>query len=125
MRILGFCKQWRKFINLEFTTFRYPRKDSDKGRDWHVGERVQIVLHPRSKEREVLGTAEIIGKEIRNIDPAILLVIPCVTNDEAVADGFTDWADMRAWFRETYGKIASPVMNKLTLIWIQKTDAQP
>lgn len=38
MRILGFSKKWDKLNNGKFTTFRYPRKDSLVGRDWHDGE---------------------------------------------------------------------------------------
>lgn len=124
MRILGFTKHWLKLDNPEFTTFRYPRADSAKGRDWHIGETVQIVLHPRSKGREILGTAEIIKKEERNIELNAVpnLGIRAITNAEAVADGFDNAFAMYGWVEKTYGKDCKPIINKFTLRWIQKTE---
>jgi len=114
MRILGFSKHWVKLEEKEFTTFRFARKD----RDWEVGEQVQIVFKPRSKDREVLGVAMIIGKNRRLIPSAIsymaLNVLP-VTDAEAIADGFESVAGMREWLQGTHGKERALLMNKLTL----------
>jgi len=103
MRILGFSKKWPKLQNNTFTTFRFKRKD----RDWEVGEVVQIVYKPRSKNREVLGVAEIVTKEVR---------LGAKDDEEARADGFQDCRDMEAWMTKTYGvaKTWQP-MHKLML----------
>jgi len=58
VRILGFSKKWTKLNQDEFTTFRLPRKD----KDWQLEEVVQVVFHPRHKDREVLSIAQIIEK---------------------------------------------------------------
>ncbi len=115
MRVLGFSQKWPKLKWDEFTTFRFSRKDSDKGRDWKVGEVVQIVYHPRSKDREMLGVAEIIRKEPRTL-LAGTFYFP--SDDEAIADGFDDVIDMAYWFHKQYGdRIYKEPMNKLTLRW--------
>jgi len=108
LRILGFSKKWGKLNDIEFTTFRFPRKD----RDWQVGEVVQIVYKPRSKEREVLGIAEIIAKENELLEH--------VTQREAIADGFMGWIDMLNWLLKSYplAKLQEYPMNKLTLRWL-------
>ena len=100
MRVLGFSKKWDKLSGIEFTTFRFPRKD----RDWSVGEEVQIVFKPRSKEREQLGTARIISKEFRY--PL------AITEEEAIKDGFNNALEMWVWLKKP--KNDTP-MNKLTL----------
>ena len=66
MRILGFSRKWDKLKNDTFTTFRFERRDAD----WTVGEVVQVVYKPRTKGREILGVATIIGKDIRLIPSA-------------------------------------------------------
>ena len=108
MRVLGFSKHWQKLSNSEFTTFRFPRKD----KDWQVGEVVQVVFKPRSKEREVLGMATIAEK-----CPKLLHT---VTEKEAREDGFEEWIDMFNWLRTHYPikKLQEEAMNKLTLKWI-------
>lgn len=114
MRILGFSKKWAKLQRDEFTTFRFTRRD----RDWEVGEIVQVVYKPRSKEREILGVALIITKELRNVAPdwgqGELLVI---TNEEAIMDGFANWGEMFDWLGKAHGlhRLATEPMNKLTL----------
>ena len=110
MRILGFSVMWNKLESLEFTTFRLPRKDID----WHIGERVQVVYHPRSKDRKPLFLADIINVEPRSFDPAIA---PVITYNEALADGFPNGTiGMRAWFEKSHGHFnASTIFNKLTL----------
>jgi len=108
MRIIGFSQKWDKLTRNTFTTFRFPRKD----KDWFEGERVKVVLQPRSKHRETLGEALIISK--------IPTRIPDITLDEAQADGFQDASLMTAWLIKAYGhaKItSSTIMNKLTLKW--------
>src|SRR3990167_7006726 len=82
MKILGVNERWPKLKQEVFTTFRFG--------DWFkVGERVQVVLHPRSKRREVLCIADIIGKEPRWMRWWLRFVsdsfpgVLCVSNDEA------------------------------------------
>jgi len=119
MRILGFSKKWPKLQQESFTTFRYPRKDSDKGRDWHETEIVKIVYHPR-QEGEVLGIAQIISK--------IPTEIGGITDSEAVADGFPDgWREMANWLAQAHKgqqDLGQPI-NKLTLKWIEGDFAHP
>jgi hypothetical protein len=110
MRVLGFSKKWDKLNDKTFTTFRFPRKD----RDWSVGEQVQIVFHPRGKDREIIGCAEIIEKLSCLFRPTIGYYMP--TDEDARADGFKDYPAMAEWFEQTYGDIIySKPINRLTL----------
>lgn len=122
MRILGFSKKWDKLRQPEFTTFRFLRRD----KDWQVGEQVQIVFKPRSKEREVLGVAEIIKKEPRSLD----IVEPSIemrdytelSEEEAIEDGFEDTTEMLNWMCKVYNdRIWDEPMNKLTLRWLSRS----
>ncbi len=127
MRILGFQKHWDKLGQPRFTTFRFSRRD----KDWEIGETVQIVIKPRSKNREYLSVAEIINKEPRCMARCgSKLVEPKVTNAEANDDGFPDGFDsfgntksgyffMWEWLFDTYGgrRLLDEPMNKLTLKW--------
>lgn len=122
MRILGFSKKWAK-LHLElpveqrppFTIFRFPRKDAPKGRDWHLQEQVQIVYHPRSKERVVLGIAEFTEQKESGFTPES---IP-PSDQEAVADGFRSSIDMTNWMYSQYkSRIYWQLMYKWTLKWI-------
>lgn len=115
MRILGVSQEWPKLRQQAFTTFRYPRADTD----WQIGERVQIVLHPRSKDRKVLGMVEIVSKEERELEPGYISV-PLVTDEEAIEDGFTDREDMVRWMGKLYGLDYISLLNKLTLRWMEK-----
>lgn len=109
MREIGFGQMWPKLQQVEFTTFRFCRKD----RDWAVGEVVRVVFKPRSKQRKVLGTAEIVSKEPRFPPP--------VSEDEAIQDGFLGRGDMAYWIFKTHGdRLLSEPMNKLTLRWIER-----
>ena len=107
MRILGFSKKWGKLKRDEFTTFRYPRKDADKGREWHKDEIVKVVYHPRH-EGEVLGVAQIISIEPKEWYE--------VTEWEARADGFDDSVEMWQYLKRP---VANEEFNKLTLKWIE------
>ncbi|KKN74755.1 hypothetical protein LCGC14_0387970 [marine sediment metagenome] len=104
MRILGFSKKWPKLNDIEFTTFRFTRKD----RDWLAGENVQIVYKPRSKEREILGVARIKEKEF--------LKVWDITEYEAVVDGFNNALEMWQWLGKPKGYKR---INKLTLRWLK------
>jgi len=116
LRILGFEKHWEKLARHSYTTFRFPRKD----KDWYVGERVKIVVNPRSKRRRELGVAEIKDKTKRWLGRSSSKC-PCPTEDEAVEDGFKDAEEMRRWMREHYGgRVEQEPMNKLSLSWIEK-----
>lgn len=122
MRIFGFTKKWDKLSLSEFTTFRYPRGDSD----WYINEQVKVVFQPRRKGGgEVLGIAEIIKKELREFDEEYLEMAKddttlLVTDTEAIVDGFKDRQDMVQWLEKTYGRLDwIPRMHKLTLRWIR------
>jgi hypothetical protein len=113
MRIMSFSKKWDKLQQPEFTTFRFPRKD----RDWEVGETIQVYYKNRTPQREKLGEAEIINKELRKIATAHAQYRP--TEQEAIADGFTTLFEMNRYFGRTYGeRIFEEPINKLTLKWI-------
>lgn len=125
MRILGFSEKWVKLGQPVFTTFRFARKD----KDWQVGEVVQVVYKPRSKQRQVLGVAEIISKDRRWVlnaeDDDLKLyadyfAVKAVTEDEAIEDGFKDRADMVKWIGRAHRlrNLLEP-MNKLTLRWVK------
>lgn len=117
MRILGFSRKWPKLDRDEFTTFRFTRRD----RDWEFGEVVQIVYKPRSKEREILGIAEILKKEERWIFSGRKpWGAKMLNSKEAKADGFKNYFDMAEWLSRTHGqqRLVIEPMNKLTLRWI-------
>jgi hypothetical protein len=117
MRIISFSKKWDKLNQPEFTTFRFPRKDSDKGRDWHLGEIVQIYYHNRCPDREYLGTAEIMRK---------FTMLVCDIDDElAVADGFPGGcAEMVEWLESSHKQRLEMItqINKLTLRWVSRVN---
>jgi len=123
MRILGFSKKWDKLSQPEFTTFRFPRRD----KDWLINEIVQIVFKPRSKGREILGVAEILGREPRAMAWHGDKTSCCrVTNLEAMEDGFSGTDEKAAYFNmweflwDYYGgeRLLNEPMNKLTLKWV-------
>jgi len=105
MRIMGFSKKWDKLTNPEFTTFRFPRKD----RDWAENEVVQIVYKPRSKDREILGIAQVMRKETRQLAD--------ITHEEAVEDGFINLHQMFEFLSKNSNKWLQPI-NKLILRWL-------
>ena len=113
MRIISFSKKWDKLKQTVFTTFRFPRADADKGRDWHEGETVQVYYKSRTPERMKYGEAVIVKVEKRFLGN--------ITNAEAKADGFPGGLkEMVAWLLDTHGKrVYSGPMNKLTLEWIE------
>jgi len=114
MRILGFSKKWNKLSQKEFATFRYPRVD----KDWYIGEKVQIIIQPRKKGGgEKLGIAEIVNKEIRELDP-FFQSDSLITDKEAIEDGFDNREDMVDWMQKTYGLDYISAMHKLTLRWL-------
>ena len=110
MRILGFSRKWDKLQQDTFTTFRWRRKDADKGRDWHRGETLKIVYHPRH-EHEVLGIAQVIIKETKQCQ--------MITDAEAIADGFQDTGEMMD-FLNPPAPAGMQIVNKLTLKWVTK-----
>ena len=120
MRILGFEKEWAKLEGNAFTTFRFERRD----KDWMVGEQVQIIIKPRSKNKKHRGIAQIISKEPRSPDAGFpLRNIPIISDEEARLDGFEDYEDMLNWLNESYGyndRLMLEPMNKLTLTWLKR-----
>ena len=109
MRILGFSKKWAKLKQPSFTTFRCQRRDCD----WELFEGAQIVYHPRSRNREILGVAQIIGKESIWIDD--------ISEIEAELDGFGSLNEMVGWLALTHGeRIQNEPMNKLVLKWVTR-----
>ena len=110
MRIMGFSKKWEKLSNPTFTTIRFVRKD----KDWQVGELVQVVLSPRSKERDILGVAKIVNKESRDLFNVGL------ADYEIRADGFFNKEEMGEWLDKTYGKRwVEESMNLMRLKWVE------
>ncbi len=132
MRILGVSQKWGKLNNLLWTTYRFTRKD----KDWEVEEVAQVVYKPRSKDREILGVARIIRKELKDLDkrfsyfptPNSPNTPDMITPSEAEEDGFTgmhgggDIKKMRQFFISTYGygRCSNELINKLTLYWVSK-----
>ncbi len=135
---MGFSQQWSKLQKPTFTTFRFKRRDAD----WVVGEVVQIVFKPRSRKREVMGVAEIVGKEPRQIPRhgRCDFEAPLVTNEEANTDGFPDTVDkyfapqirpgyfgMWEFLFNAYGprRLFEEPMYKLTLRWVTRQEVRP
>lgn len=130
MRILGFSTKWDKLQQPQFTTFRFARRD----RDWQVGEVVQIVFKPRSKNREILGSAKIVSKEPRAMAwHGDKTGLPKIHNEEAIEDGFRGedndfgfnkiaYFYMWEFLFGYYGgeRLLNEPMNKLTLAWVEK-----
>ena len=113
---MSFNKQWPKLKQLEFTTFRYPRVDND----WYVGEQVQVFYKARSKDRQRLGEAAIIGKEHRELERFFARDDrPLVTDAEAIADGFESREDMANYLEKLYGLDYISLFHKLTLRWLK------
>jgi len=108
MRVLGFSEKWPKLKQDEFTTFRLPRRD----KDWMLGERVQVVFHPRGKDREILGIADIIRIEEVWIDQ--------IEDFEAQLDGFPGGRqEMIGWLNKAHDpeRLDNEPLHKLTLRW--------
>lgn len=114
MRVMGFSRKWEKLSQPVFSTFRLPRKD----RGWSIGEQVQIVYRPRSKDREILTDAAIIlNVESRSFNPRMA---PKITQLEAIADGFVSVGQMQAWLEKAHGHFnSSTIFNKLTIGQVQ------
>jgi hypothetical protein len=130
MRILPIAEKWPK-LHLEkpagerprFTTFRFQRRD----RDYEIEEVVQPVYKPRTKNREVLGVAKIIGKALKRFHEGQPEGAD-ITVQEAVEDGFPWLGDecgdepiiaMLEWFIKAHGdRVLKEPLNKLTLEWI-------
>jgi len=124
MRILGFEKKWPKLESDFFSTFRFERKD----KDWGLNEFVQIVIKPRSKDREEMGIAKIVRKEPRRIFPPKArfspdepqINEPQISDGEAIADGFPGIKAMQLWMWDRYKRrLFDEPMNKLTLVWLK------
>lgn len=119
MRILGFAKHWPKLNKDKFTTFRYPRRD----RDWQIGEKVQVVIKPRSKDKVWLGVAEIIAKEKRNVSWKKMEGVRNLAFEEAIDDGFNSRTAMISWLYNLYeDRILGEPMNKLSFVWKERSD---
>lgn len=115
MRIIGFSQNWPKLSKDEFTTFRFARRD----KDWFVGERVQVFYKPRSKDRNFIGIAEIVNKEVRIFNFGSGSKPYIRADKEAIEDGFISIGDMLLWLTGVYGyRWRAESMNRLTLRWI-------
>jgi hypothetical protein len=120
---MSFSKKWDKLQQSEFTTFRYPRADTD----WFVGEIVQIFFKNRSPSREKLGIARIVNKEKRELDTFSTdgtivkpIGVPLTTEKEAQEDGFKSREDMVKYMEKQYGLDYISLFDKLTLRWLSK-----
>lgn len=111
MRELGMSEMWPKLEQNIFTTFRFTRKDTD----WAENEVVKVVYRPRSKERKVLGIAIINKKEVRS-----LFCGQCISEEEAVEDGFKNKEGMIKWLLNTHGDDIPSTINKLTIKWQER-----
>lgn len=77
-----------------------------------------MVYRQRSKEREVLGIAKIVMKEIKHFGGPFLAGTT-ITAQEAIKDGFTSTTDMVNWMLKAHGsRIRTEPLNKLTLEWL-------
>jgi len=84
-----------------------------------VGELVQVVFKPRSRDREILGIAEIVEKEQRCLLCSSVRNCRRVVAGEAVADGFSSLSDMETWLLKAHGsRVLEEPINKLTLRWV-------
>lgn len=141
MREMGFSrKDWMNYTTNTpklqegyFTSFRLPRKDED----WKEKEVVKIVCRPRSKNREVLGTAKIITKERKYFFylPHGLFPGRIINDNDAKRDGFPSSHEMYLAMVKMHGReridgsylVTGPYdgkINKLTLRWT-KTNGSP
>ena len=125
MRILGFEKDsWQnhnaqapKLRQQIFTTFRWPRRD---GRDYTVGEPLQIVIKPRSPKRRPVGIALVMNVEKLNSRNIELPGLPCITDDMARQDGF-EWAtELRMYLRQSRPGELPEYCNRYTLTWLAR-----
>jgi hypothetical protein len=122
MQQLGFTKDWpyynresygsprpygAKLEYASFTTFRWPRLD---GRDMQVGQLVQVVMRPRSKERELLGLALVVSAEQIRLDN--------INDAMANEDGFEAGYKLRWWLKEDPRSKDSPLVWRYRLVWI-------
>lgn len=116
LRVLGVSRKWPKLYHHRWTSFRFHRADFD----YYTGEVVQVVLRPRSSDRQIIGIARIIRKEVRIVegDPLVSW-LPVLTHKEAQKDGFPDKWEMILFLQNYYGeqRIRTEPMNKLTLEW--------
>jgi hypothetical protein len=117
MRILGVTEKWAKIEKPFWTTFRLRRRD----KDWQEGEAVQVVYKPRSKQREVLGTAKIIVKELRHF-PWTVSEGETITYYEAREDGFENVGTMLYWMLKAHGdRVRKEPLNRLTICWMERS----
>ena len=124
MRIISFAEKWPHKKNFlppvkgeRFSTFRFPRADSDRGRDWRQDEEVQIVIQSRSPNREYMGDALIVAKTP--------MIVSQISHLEAVADGFPGgYVQMFDWLmkahRVQYDELEIKPINKLVIEWIAR-----
>ncbi len=101
-----------------FTTFRWPWKN---GREYHSGEIVKVVLHRRSKNRNVLGTAlitlvEAIGFEIKKKATGITITTE-ITNEMAQVDGFKNFGELSDYLFSGRPPHATDYVLRYTLEW--------
>jgi hypothetical protein len=118
VRILSVMEKWPKLKNPRWPTFRLQRRD----KDWQVGEFVQVVYRTRSKQREVLGIARIVKKEIKHFGGPFLIGT-AITEEEAIEDGFSGAVEMANWMLKTHGdRVRREILNKLTIAWIRRVN---
>jgi len=118
VRILGFEKAWPKLDDEIFTTFRFPRRDLD----WLSLELVQVVVNPRSKNRQPLGTAKILAVEPRRFQQNWRATPRAITWEEARLDGFESYEDMLEYMVKRYGEavVSNRLINRITLKWEER-----
>ncbi len=102
-----------------FTTFRWPWKN---GKEYHSGEIVKVVLHRRSKNRKILGTALITEVEALNfVAEKVTNKTTIVTTDIPVymaqVDGFRDVPELINYLIGGRPPHATDYVLRYTLEW--------
>ena len=119
-RILSFSEYWinynvnKRKVDLDFfTTFRFPRADAAKGRDWHVAELIQVFYKSRSPNRAFICNGRII-----NVTPVWFRSPEDMMEKTAKADGFQTPQIMFDTFKKMHGDRMQKEM--INLIFIQQ-----
>jgi hypothetical protein len=110
---LGSCG---KMSRDEFTTFRWPRRDS---KNYRVGELLQVVIKPRSNQRRPMGVVVVVKQEeLRSFWSGG----NCITDEMARQDGFRYATELVCYLnKERPSPSQRPaIVYRYTLKWIYR-----